>query len=118
MVCGRFMEVEDQLAQQVSIMGLLMRGINKLMTHNKHTDKYIHKKCREFSQLGLEVADKLDIIMRQMREGEACHGKHECVGDTTNAEKVGHTLVRHGSYELDNVFTGTGRMFYGSEGRY
>lgn len=63
------MEYEDKIMQQMCIAGLVLRSINKLLSNTRHTDKYIHGKCREFSEAGMEACGKIDKYLEKVREG-------------------------------------------------
>lgn len=65
--CEVFMMYEDRIIQQMNIAGMVLRAINKLLGNTKYTDKYIHSKCKEFSEAGLEACGKIDKYMLEMR---------------------------------------------------
>lgn len=65
--CKVFMEYEDRIIQQMNITGLVLRAIHKLLGNTKHTDKYIHNKCKEFSEAGMDACTKIDEYLEEIR---------------------------------------------------
>lgn len=67
--CDIFMEYEDKLIQQMNIAGMVLRAIHKLLGNTKYTDKYVHLKCKEFSEAGMEACTKVDKYLEEIRNG-------------------------------------------------
>ena len=81
--CIIFSDYEDRILQQTAIMGMLLRGIHKLLNNSKYNDKYIHNKCRDFAEMGIKSAEKIDGINAELRE-EVRNGTKCCTCNTDN----------------------------------
>lgn len=54
-------------------MGLLFHGIHKLLNNSRYDDKYVHNKCSDFSDMGLEAITKAEAFIKEIRNrSEQC----------------------------------------------
>lgn len=50
----------------------MLRAILKLLNNSRYTDKYIHKKCTEFAEAGIEAGGKIQALLTEIRGGQMC----------------------------------------------